>query len=121
MEMANALATGQQRVLLRYDRLQLTAIPLTIRVFLNHPDADARTEVTDASFVGTFTILPVGSPEKGLEKVVTMQMEVGPQIAELVRSGRPISVSLVPVQLRGRRLPTEPIRITNATLELDES
>jgi hypothetical protein len=121
MEVADALATGRQRVLLRYDRLQLTAIPLTIRVFLNHPDADDRTELTDASFVGTFTILPVGSPEKGLEKVVTMQMELGPQIAELVRSKKPISVSLVPVQLRGRKLPTEPIRLSNATLELDES
>ena len=121
MEMADALATGRQRVILRYDRLQLTAIPLTIRVFLNHPDADARTELSDSSFVGTFTILPVGSPEKGLEKVVTMQMEVGPEIAELVRSKRPISVSLVPVQLRGRKLPTAPIRISNATLELDES
>jgi hypothetical protein len=32
-----------------------------------------------------------------------------------------ISVSLVPVQLRGRRLPTEPIRISNATLELDKA
>ncbi len=120
MEMADALATGRKRVILRYDRLQLTAIPLTIRVFLNHPDGDARAEPSDASFVGTFTILPVGSPEKGLEKVVTMQMEVGPEIAGMVRSKRPISVSFIPVQLRDRRLPTEPIRIMNATLELDE-
>jgi hypothetical protein len=120
MEMADALATGRKRVILRYDRLQLTAIPLTIRVFLNHPDADDRTELSDASFVGTFTILPVGSPVRGLERVVTMQMEVGPEIAELVRSKRPIAVSLVPVQLRDRKLPTEPIRVSNATLELDE-
>jgi hypothetical protein len=117
---ADALATGRKRVILRFERMQLTAIPLTIRVFLDRPDVDARTEPLGSGFVGTFTMLPVGSPEKGLERVVTMQMEVGPELAELVRSGKPITVSLVPVQLRDRKLPTETIQVSGATLVLDE-
>jgi hypothetical protein len=49
-----------------------------------------------------------------------MQMEVGPELASLVRSGKPISVSLVPVQLRDRKLPAETIQLSDATLVLDE-
>ena len=119
-QVADALATGRKRVILRFERMQLTAIPLTIRVFLDHPGVDARTEPSGSGFVGTFTMLPVGSPEKGLERVVTMQMEVGPELAELVRNGKPIAVSLVPVPLRDRRLPTETIQVSGATLVLDE-
>jgi hypothetical protein len=119
-EVADALATGRQRVILRFDRLQMTAIPLTIRVFLNHREVDARTAPSGSGFVGTFTILPVGSPGKGLERVVTMQMEVGPELASLVRSGKPIAVSLVPVQLRDRKLPAETIQLSDATLVVDE-
>ncbi len=117
--LGEALSAGR-RVILRFDRVQLPTMPLTIRVFLNNTEATLRTPLAGSGFVGTFTMLPVGSPVRGLEKVVTMQMEVSPQVGELIRNGRPITVSLVPIPLRGRTLPTETVQVRGATLVLDE-
>jgi hypothetical protein len=120
-QVADALATGRQRVILRFNRYDLPTVPLTIRVFLNQPNVDLRTQPGGENFVGTFTILPVADPVRGLEKVVTMQVAVRPALAELIRQGKPVQVSVVPVPLHGQKLPsTQTVNLRNARLELDK-
>jgi|GEM_PF-2490389 len=119
-EVAAALATGRRRVILRFNRYDLPTVPLTIRVFLNQPDATLATAPAGENFVGTFTILPVGDPVRGLEKVVTMQLALRPALAELIRRGQPVRVSVVPVPLHGQKLPTQTVQLRKARLELDE-
>ncbi|WP_310397914.1 tyrosinase family protein [Hymenobacter sp.] len=119
-EVAAALASGRRRVILRFNRYDLPTVPLTIRVFLNQPNVDLRTAPAGENFVGTFTILPVADPVRGLEKVVTMQLALRPALAELVRQGRPVRVSVVPVPLHGQKLPTQTVQLRNARLELDD-
>jgi hypothetical protein len=70
--------------------------------------------------VGTFTILPVGDPVRGLEKVVTMQAGPAPGPGRAHRRGQPVRVSVVPVPLHGQKLPTQTVQLHKARLELDE-
>ncbi|CAA9371767.1 MAG: hypothetical protein AVDCRST_MAG89-4657 [uncultured Gemmatimonadetes bacterium] len=120
-EIADALTAGGRRVILRFDRMQIPVHPLCVRVFLDEPAADAGTPVPAPTFAGTFTLLPIGAPSSGdLARRVTIQTEVSPRIAETVRAGRPVRVSMVPMQLRGRALPRETLQLQGVSLALDD-
>lgn len=102
----------RRRVLVFFDRVQVTHHPLCVRVFFDLGDG-APYDTSSANFAGTFTLLPVGSPEKGkaLEEIVSMQFEVHPSIADAIENGRQVSVTFVPVRLRGRAEPDQVIRL----------
>ncbi len=117
MEMTMALAGGGRRVVLQFERAQVPVHPLCIRAFFNQPDANRNTDVNTPFYAGTFTFLPIGSPKAGLETLVTLQMEVSSEVAEILHKQRDISISLVPVPLRGRVLPETTLQIKAAKLK----
>lgn len=120
-EIADALTAGGRRVVMRFDRVQIPVHPLCVRVFMDEPAAGADTPVSAPTFAGTFTLLPIGAPSSGnLARRVTIQTEVSPRIAETIRAGRPVRVSMVPMQLRGRALPRETLRLQGVSLALDD-
>lgn len=116
-----AIGDGGQgrRVLLQFERVQVPLHPLCIRIFLNNPDATAASPAAGPTFAGTFTLLPIGTDGRGLEPVVSMQLDVSRQIGALIKSGRKITVSAVPVPLRGRAIPDQPLRLRGVSLTVD--
>jgi hypothetical protein len=110
---AAADATGPRTpVVLRFERLELPMHPLSIRVFVSRRGEVISFDPVAPEYVGTFTLLPVGSHHNGgLEDLVTMQIELPASVAELVKSNAPYEFHLVPVALRGRAIPTAPLRL----------
>jgi hypothetical protein len=107
---------SQGRVTLRYKRMQIPVHPLCHRIFLLHP-AEARSSKIDvATYCGTFTLLPIPDASHGLDKFVTTQMEVPrPALAALIRN-ETVLVTAVPVPLKERAIPTEPLRLQGVEL-----
>jgi hypothetical protein len=103
--------TGASRVLVQYERLQLPIHPLCHRLFLLHGG--------QATYCGTFTLLPIPGAVAGLDTDVSTQMEVPAAAVAALRSGASVSVVAVPVQLKGRTIPKEPLRLAGVTLTLD--
>ena len=116
---------GGSRATLQFERLQLPALPLSIRVFVGSaPPAIAQGEApdpADPAFVGTFTMLPIGQPDAiALAERVTIQMELRPeQLRRLGGPGAEPEVSFLPVPLKGRQLPTEPVRVRDVHLVVE--
>jgi hypothetical protein len=114
-----AATPSRGRVLLQYRRMQIPIHPLCHRIFLLHP-AEARSAAVDtATYCGTFTLLPIPDASRGLDNFVTTQMEV-PQraLAALLRDA-PVHVTAVPVPLKGRAIPTEPLRLQGVELLIE--
>lgn len=101
-----------RRVMVRYERVQLPVHPLCHRVFLLHGNRQA-------NYCGTFTLLPIPGEEQGLDTNVTTQMEVSPEALAALRAGGAVAISAVPVQLKGRIIPKEPLRLEGVTLTID--
>jgi hypothetical protein len=99
--------------------MQIPKHPLCHRIFLLHPGEVASAAIDTASYCGTFTLLPIPSATHGLDEYVTTQMEV-PQraLAALLRDA-PVHVTAVPVPLKERAIPTEPLRLEGVELLLD--
>jgi hypothetical protein len=107
------------RAILQYRRMQIPKHPLCHRIFLLHPGEVASAAIDTASYCGTFTLLPIPSATHGLDEYVTTQMEL-PQraLAALLRDA-PVHVTAVPVPLKERVIPTEPLRLEGVELLLD--
>jgi hypothetical protein len=104
-------------VVLRFERLELPMHPLSIRVFLSRRGEVISYDPVAPEYVGTFTLLPVGSHHNGgLEDLVTMQIELPASAAELIQSNAPYEFHLVPVALRGRTIPTAPLRLRSVKI-----
>jgi hypothetical protein len=104
------------RVVLQYKRMQIPMHPLCHRVFLLHP-AEARSAAVDtATYCGTFTLLPIPDSSHGLDNYVNTQMEVpSTALAALLRNDT-VHVTAVPVPLKERNIPTEPLRLEGVEL-----
>ena len=101
------------RVSLNYERLSLPIHPFKHRLFF----VDGRT--AKATYVGTFTILPIPDLRSGLERTVTSQVEVPPKALEaLLESGR-VRVVGVGVPLKGRAIPVQPVPFSGVSLTLE--
>jgi hypothetical protein len=107
------------RAVLQYRRMQIPVHPLCHRIFLLHP-ADARSaQVDTATYCGTFTLLPIPDASHGLDNFVTTQMEIpATALAALLRDA-PVHVTAVPVPLKERAIPTEPLRLQGVELLID--
>lgn len=108
-----------RRVLLQFERIQLPIHPLCVRVFLNRPDAGQETAADGPAFAGTFTFLPIGADGGVLETLVSLQLDVSKQIGSLLKDGNRLSVTLVPVPLKGREIPLASLTPRGVTLQVD--
>jgi hypothetical protein len=107
------------RAVLQYRRMQIPVHPLCHRIFLLHP-ADARSAAVDAaSYCGTFTLLPIPDASHGLDNYVTTQMEVPKAALAALLRDAPVHVTAVPVPLKERSVPTEPLRLQGVELLID--
>ena len=106
------------RAMIQYKRLQLPVHPLCHRIFLLHGSV-AGAPIDQATYCGTFTLLPIPGAEQGLEETVTTQMVVPPGALAALRAGATVSVSAVPVQLKNRIIPKEPLRFEGVSLTSD--
>jgi len=104
---------GPGRVSLNYERMSLPIQPFQHRLFFVNEDNG------DATYVGTFTILPIPDLRSGLERTVTSQVEVPPDaLNALLRASR-VRVVGMGVPLKGRRTPTEPIPFESVSLSIN--
>jgi hypothetical protein len=107
------------RVRLQYTRMQLPMHPLCHRIFLLHPASATPGARQVATYSGTFTLLPIADANSGLDRTVNTQVEApAPALAALLR-GAPVQVVIVPVALKGRSIPTEPLRLEGVELLID--
>lgn len=106
------------RAMIQYKRLQLPIHPLCHRIFLLH-GAAAGAPINQATYCGTFTLLPIPGAEQGLEESVTTQMVVPPKALAALRAGATVTIAAVPVQLKNRVIPREPLRFEGVSLTID--
>lgn len=107
-----ARGDGPGRVSLNYERMLLPMHPFHHRLFFLDEDGGA-------TFVGTFTILPIPDLRRGLERRVTTQVEVPPQALDALLKSRRVRVVGVPVALKGRNIPVQPIPFTGVSLTVE--
>jgi len=108
-----------RRVMLQFERVQIPLHPLCIRIFLNAPDADMNAAPEGPAFAGTYTLLPIGTDGRGLEPTVSIQLDVSKQVGSLLKSGNRLTVTAVPVPLRGRQIPDVPLQLEGVSLSVD--
>ena len=114
-----ALGTPGTRVILEFERQQLPIHPYCVRIYLGVPGEGEPAGPEDDRFVGTYTYLPIPGLEMGLDKLCVTQLEVNPQHAGRLKSGAPLVVTLVPLQLRDRQIPPQTLIVQNARLRID--
>lgn len=102
------------RVSLNYERMSLPIQPFQHRLFLVDDPSGA------ATYVGTFTILPIPDLRSGLERSVTTQIEVPPDALGLLLKARRVRVVGIPVPLKGRNIPEQPVPFAGVSLTIDE-
>lgn len=105
---------GPGRVSLNYERMILPMHPFQHRLFF----VDARPGGA-ATFVGTFTILPIPDLRKGLEREVTTQVEVPKAALDALLASGQVRVVGVPVALKGRQIPTQPVPFKGVSLTVE--
>ncbi|APD85940.1 hypothetical protein BM527_07480 [Alteromonas sp. Mex14] len=109
-QIANKMKSGRRYGLLKFERVQVPTHPLCVRIFIG-------TEGKSPQYISTFTILPVQTGGIGsLNKHVTMQVALPESLATMVASKHPLTVHMLPVQLRGRDIPKAPIQLSDITL-----
>lgn len=107
---ANKMKSGRRYGLLKFERMQVPLHPFCARVYLSEKGKQP-------NYVSTITILPVQTGGIGsLNKHVTMQMALPPALAGLIENGKDLEVHMNPVQLRGREIPKDPIRLSGVSL-----
>ena len=104
------LPDGARRVVLRFDRPQLPALPLTFRLFVNNRNALAPTKPEGSTYAGTYTLFPGEGPE-GVE--VVLPLEVSAEMGHRIAVQATVSVTMIPLSLPGRPLPPQSIWIQN--------
>lgn len=107
-----ARGAGPGRVSLNYERLLLPIHPFHHRLFFV-------SDAGEATYVGTFTILPIPDFRQGLERRVTTQVEVPPSALDALLASRRVRVVGVPVPLKGRKIPEQPIPFTDVSLTVE--
>jgi hypothetical protein len=112
-------APSRGRAILQYRRMQIPAHPLCHRIFLLHPGEARSAAVDTASYCGTFTLLPIPDASHGLDNYVTTQMEVPKAALAALLRDAPVHVTAVPVPLKERTIPTEPLRLQGVELLID--
>jgi hypothetical protein len=117
--LADAGAAGRRGVMVRFDRAELPAMPLCVRLFFDTPGASVETPPAGDRYGGTFTFLPIGASTKGLDPLVNMQVEASRAVAERVAAGRVPAVHLVPMPLRDRRVPAAAVALRTARVTLN--
>ncbi len=109
-QIANKMKSGRRYGLLKFERVQVPIHPLCARIFISGADGKPH-------YVSTFTILPVQTGGIGsLNKHVTMQVALPPALAQMVAAQQDLTVHMLPVQLRGRDIPKDPIKLHNISL-----
>jgi hypothetical protein len=107
------------RATLRYNRVQLPVHPLCHRIFLLQA-GDASATIDSAAYCGTFTILPI--PDRtthGLDRTVSTQFEIPRAALESLKRDYPVYITILPVPLKGRAIPTEPLRLEGVEIIID--
>jgi hypothetical protein len=107
------------RAILRYRRVQLPIHPLCHRVFLLHPSEAGQASINSAAYAGTFTLLPIPDPSRGLDRFVSTQLELPKAALSALIRDAPIHVTLVPVPLKERTIPTEPLRLSGVEILIE--
>jgi hypothetical protein len=107
------------RAVLQYRRMQIPTHPLCHRIFLLHPAETGSANVDTASYCGTFTLLPIPDASHGLDNFVTTQMEVPKTALAALLRDAPVHVTAVPVPLKERAIPTEPLRLEGVELLIE--
>jgi hypothetical protein len=96
---------------LRFERSNVPVHPLCCRVFLRDRD-----HPRDATYVGTFTILPVQrGGAHGLDRNVVMQLALNQATRAKFSRAANVEAVLVGVPLKGRMIPDAPIPLGNAS------
>lgn len=101
------------RVSLNYERLSLPIQPFEHRLFFLDEESG------EATYVGTFTILPIPDLRSGLERSVTTQVEVPPRALRALLSAKRMRVVGVGVPLKGRTIPRQPVPFSGVSLTID--
>lgn len=107
------------RAILRYDRVQLPVHPLCHRIFLLHPKDAGGASVDAAAYCGTFTLLPIPDQSQGLDRTVSTQFELPEAALSALDRDAPVYITIVPVPLKGRSIPSEPLRLNGVELIID--
>jgi hypothetical protein len=107
------------RAVLRYRRMQIPVHPLCHRIFMLHPAGARSAPIDAASYCGTFTLLPIPDPSHGLDQFVTTQMEVPRSAFPALLGGAPVHIVAVPVPLRERSGPAEPLRLEGVEILIE--
>ncbi len=108
-------------VQLKFERAQLPYMPFCARVFFTFGETNLDTYNINCKYIGTFTILPITSAEKGLlERDVYMNVEITKGIAQRIADNQEIKVLFEPVQVRGREIPDEPLQLKDITFKILE-
>jgi len=114
-DLRETMAAGRPgRVSLTYERMSLPVHPFCHRLFFvdDRPGGSA-------TYVGTFTILPIPDLEQGLERKVSSQVEVPPDALNMLIASKSVRVVGVGVPLKGRTIPTQPIPFEGVSLSID--
>ena len=107
--------SGREPRILRFERSNVPIHPLCCRVFLRD-----RGHPRDASYVGTFTILPVQrGGARGLDRNVVMQLALPEALRKKFSRAANVEAVLVGVPLQGRVIPNAPIPLRNAASTSD--
>lgn len=107
---ANKMKSGRRYGMLKFERVQVPIHPLCGRVYIS-------AEGGEPHYISTITILPVQTGGIGsLNQHVSMQMALPPELAEMIASKKPLTVHMLPVQLRGRAIPKAPIELKDVVL-----
>lgn len=114
-----AIGNPRARVILEFERKQLPIHPYCVRIYLGERGDPTPQSPADPAFVGTYTYLPIPGLELGLDRLCVTQLEVTEKHAALIRSGSPLAVTLVPLQLRGRVIPPQALQVEAARLRVD--
>lgn len=101
------------RVTISYERMQLPMHPFHHRLFLIDQTDD------EATYLGTQCILPIPDLNRGLEKEVSSQVEVPPEALATIKKGNPMQVVGVPVPLKGRDIPLQPVPFKGVSLTVE--
>lgn len=93
-----SLAAGApQKYALHIDGVSLPpSAGVMVRVFLNQPNANAKTELDPKHFVGYITIVPSG-PGHHHQVVRNVAFDLSPELAATAAAGNELSITLVPV------------------------
>jgi hypothetical protein len=101
--------------ILRFERANVPIHPLCCRVFLRD-----RGNPKDASYVGTFTVLPVQrGGARGLDRNVVMQLALPEAVRQKFSQAENVEAVIVGVPLKGRAIPETPIPLAKAVFADD--